>query len=339
MYRRFLNDSDYLGVITVEALSQMTRNNPERFIQAEESAEMSITEYLSENYEIEGELNRGKYIAEHDRRITFPTGAFIYMEGRIYEVIRSISGYKAPAIKTYWQEHDDFNLNIEEVARYSQFSTYHAGDIVKYNDVVFCCVEDNGYQFGDVRIPMVAGWLEKETSEWLPIPYEVWDVVSFEGAFYTLLTLEGFDNNINPMDSDCWGAVADYDAGYNDYELEEHEYVVYEGRVFYPGMDVNADVPIVGHNIALNDPRNFNIKKHMVRLAVYELTKLIAPNNVSAIRMKDYEDSMKWLNDASKLRLNPQIPRKLAEDKKPVTDWQLTTFQTEFDPYKNPWLT
>ena len=261
------------------------------------------------------------------------------MEGRIYEVIRSISGYKAPANKTYWKEHDDFNLNIEEVVRYSQFSTYHAGDIVKYNDVVLCCVEDNGYQFGDVRIPMVAGWLEKETSEWLPIPYEVWDVVSFEGAFYTLLTLEGFDNNINPMDSDCWGAVADYDAGYNDYELEEHEYVVYEGRVFYPGMDVNADVPIVGHNIALNDPRNFNIKKHMVRLAVYELTKLIAPNNVSAIRMKDYEDSMKWLNDASKLRLNPQIPRKLAEDKKPVTDWQLTTFQTEFDPYKNPWLT
>ena len=339
MYRRFLNDSDYLGIITADALSQMTRNTPERFIQAEESAEMSITEYLSENYEIERELNRGKYIAEHDRRITFPTGAFIYMEGRIYEVIRSISGYKAPATKTYWKEHDDFNLNIEEVSRYSQFSTYHAGDIVKYNDVVFCCTEDNGYQFGDIRIPMVIGWLEKETSDWLPIPYEVWDVVSFEGAFYTLLTLEGFDNNINPMDAECWGAIADYEATYNDYELEEHEYVVYEGRVFYPGMDVNADVPIVGHNVALNDPRNFNIKKHMVRLALYELTKLIAPNNVSAVRMKDYEDSMKWLNDASKLRLNPQIPRKLAEDKKPITDWQLTTFQTDFDPYKNPWLT
>lgn len=47
MYRRFLNDSDYLGIITAEALSQMTRNTPERFIQAEECAEMSITEYLS----------------------------------------------------------------------------------------------------------------------------------------------------------------------------------------------------------------------------------------------------------------------------------------------------
>ena len=53
MYRRFLNDSDYLGVITKEALAQMTRNNPDCFLQAEESAEMSIIEYLSENYEVE----------------------------------------------------------------------------------------------------------------------------------------------------------------------------------------------------------------------------------------------------------------------------------------------
>lgn len=104
-------------------------------------------------------------------------------------------------------------------------------------------------------------------------------------------------------------------------------------------MDVNADVPIIGHNISIGDPRNYNLKKHMVRLAVYDLTKLVAPNNVSVVRMRDYEDSMKWLNDASKLRLNPQIPRKLAEDKLPVTDWQMATFQTNYDPYKNPWLT
>lgn len=82
MYRRFLNDSDYLGIITAEALSQMTRNNPERFIQAEESAEMSITEYLSENYEIEQELNQ-----EIHRRIR-PTDNLssrrLYLSGRAY---------------------------------------------------------------------------------------------------------------------------------------------------------------------------------------------------------------------------------------------------------------
>ena len=77
----------------------------------------------------------------------------------------------------------------------------------------------------------------------------------------------------------------------------------------------------------------------MVRLAIYELTKLIAPNNISVVRIRDYEDSMKWLSDAAKLKLNPQIPRKLDKDKKPILDWQLATFQTDYDPNKNPWMT
>lgn len=340
MYRRFLNDSDYLGVITPEALNQLTRGNAECFIQAEQSAEMSITEYLSENYEIEKEFLKGKFIAEHDRKITFPVGVHIYCDGRIYEVIRSMSGYKAPSTVIHWEEHVDINLDPETVERFSQFETYHTGDLVKYNDIVYRCLADNGYKFGEIRIPMVYGWTEvDEIEEWLPVEYPLWSVVEFDGGYYTLMILEGFDNNINPLESDCWGAIADYDPAYNDYNLEGHEYVVYGGKVFYPGMDVNADVPIVGHNIVLGDHRNYNIKKHMVRLSIYELTKLVAPNNVSVVRMRDYEDSMKWLNDASKLRLNPQIPRKLAEDNKPITDWQLSTFQTDYDPYKNPWLT
>ena len=48
---------------------------------------------------------------------------------------------------------------------------------------------------------------------------------------------------------------------------------------------------------------------------------------------------MKWLSDAAKLRLNPRIPRKVAEDDKPVTDRQLSTFQPDYDPYKNTWPT
>ena len=325
MYRRFLNDTDYLGIITADALAQMTRGNHDRFIQAEESAEMSIVEHLSENYEIEQELNRGKYIAEYDRRITFPVGAHIYHEGTICEVIRSISGYKAPAVKTYWQEHVDVNLDTATVAAYSQFGTYYPNDLVTYNGVPYLCTAENGYKFGDIRIPAVEGWLEAEYTPWQPVGYGLWD--------------EGFDNNLTPLESDCWGAIADYDPAYNGYEFSEHEYVVYEGRVFYPGTDVNADLPERGVNLTPHDPRNYNLKKHMVRLALYELTKLIAPNNVSVIRMRDYEDSMKWLADAARLRLNPQIPRKVAEDNKPVTDWQLATFQTDYDPWKNPWMT
>lgn len=339
MYRRFLNDTDYLGIITPEALAQMTRGNSERFIQAEESAEMSLVEYLSENYEIERELNKGKYIAAYDRRITFPVGAHIYHEGTICEVIRSISGCKAPAVKTYWQEHVDTNLDTAAVQGYSQFGTYYPKDLVLHNGTLYICTAENGWKFGDIRIPSVEGWIEADYTRWQPVNYRLWDVVEFEGAFYTLLTEEGFDNNATPLSSDCWGAIADYDPQYNGYEFSEHEYVVFGGRVFYPGTDVNADLPQRGVNLTPHDPRNYNIKKHMVRLALYELTKLIAPNNVSVVRLRDYEDSMKWLSDAAKLRLNPRIPRKIAEDDKPVTDWQLSTFQTDYDPYKNPWLT
>lgn len=338
MYRRFLNNNDYLGIITAEALAQLTRGNDERFIQAEESAEMSIIEYLSENYEIEKELAKGKYIAGYDRRITYPIGVHIYFEGKICEVIRSISGYRQPALRPYWEEAADIS-DSTVLPNYSQFETYYPGDKVQYNGSAYTCMEENGYKFGNIRIPMVEGWTGIDITDWQPIAYALWDVVRHGDNFYTLMTLDGFDNNINPLESDCWGAIADYDPEYNAYELSEHEYVVYDGKVFYPETDVNADVPTVSVNLSPHDPRNYNLKKHMVRLALYELTKLVAPNNVSVVRMRDYEDSMKWLNDAAKLRLNPQIPRKLDDTKKPVTDWQLATFQTDYDPYKNPWLT
>jgi len=339
MYLRFLNDNDYLGVITKDALLQMTRNNSERFLQAEESAEMSIIEYLSENYEIETELNKGKYIAEYNRQISYPVGVHLYYDDKIYEVIRSLSGYKAPSDKEYWLEFTDLITDIESIENYSQFKTYYPNDRVIYNGFVFICQFENGFKFADIRIPMVSGWLEVEHSSWQPIDYSLWEIVEFERQFYTLLYLEDYDNNKNPYESDNWGAVADYDNDYNSYNLSEQEFVVYNGKVFYPETDVNADVPQIGINLSLHDARNYNLKKHMVRLAIYELTKLIAPNNVSIVRVRDYEDSMKWLSDASKLKLNPQIPRKIADDKKAVTDWQLATFQNDYDPNRNPWLT
>ena len=137
MYRRFLNNNDYLGIITPEALAQLTRGNDDRFIQAEEAAEMSVVEYLSENYEVEKELAKGKYIADYDRRITYPVGVHIYFEGQIHEVIRSVSGYRKPATTAYWEECTDTGIDAKQVAGYSQFDTYYPGDSVNYNGVVY----------------------------------------------------------------------------------------------------------------------------------------------------------------------------------------------------------
>lgn len=338
MYRRFLNNDDYSGTVTKESLNQLTRGEIERVIKAEESAEISIIEHLSENYEIESELNKGKYIADYNRAITYPVGVHLYFDGKIHEVIRSISSYKSPADKIYWQEYTEIIPDSETLNLYSQLSTYYPKDIVVYNGTVYICLFENGYKFDDIRIPGVEAWIELNVDDWLPVIYHLWDVVRYQGSFYTLIDLVDFDNNIPPDQSENWGEIADYDCEYNSYELCDHEYVIYNGRVFYPEIDVNSDIPQVGTNLVLHDPRNYNIKKHMVRLALYELTKLIAPNNVSVVRLKDYEDSMKWLSDAARFRLNPQIPRKIGDDKKPVTDWQLATFQTDYDPYKNPWM-
>lgn len=339
MYRRFLNDNDYLSVITPEALAQITRGSVERMIQAEESAEMSILEYLSENYEVEKELWKGKYIAAYDRRISFPVGAYLYYEGQICAVTRAISGYKVPASVIYWEESADPNILVETTPVYSQFKTYYPNDLVAYNGLCYQCLHENGYDLGNIRMPMATGWMEIVPTKWVPREYAKWEVAEHNGAFYAVINVEGFYVNRAPDESENWGEIAEYDPDYNAYELSDHEYVVYDGRVWYPEIDVNADEPQMGVNLVMRDPRNYNLKKHMVRLAVYELTKLIAPNNVSTTRLKDHEDSMKWLYDASKLRINPQIPRKIAEDKKEVMDWQLATFQADYDPWKNPWLT
>lgn len=57
----------------------------------------------------------------------------------------------------------------------------------------------------------------------------------------------------------------------------------------------------------------------MVQLSLYELHKLISPNNISTVRIDDYDHSMQWLKDASRLKLNPQIPRKIDNKKEPLT--------------------
>ena len=82
-----------------------------------------------------------------------------------------------------------------------------------------------------------------------------------------------------------------------------------------------------------------NLVKHMTRLAIYELHKLISPTNISNVRINDYNDSIQWLRDAQKFRLDPQIPRRI-DDKEnyPYTGWAVETFDRELDPWKQTWM-
>lgn len=336
MYRRFLNQKDYLSIITDSALAQLVRNNENRFIQAEQAAEASIIDYLSENYEVERELNRGKYIFDYDRRISYPIGSHFYMEGEIYEVIQSINGYKAPCQQAHWHAVEEY-IDPSTIEQYSQMKNYHPGDMVRFLDTVYICDITNGFDFNDIRIPGVMAWEKATVYDWEPYQFQEWEVVKHNGKFFTLLTFEDYDPFVEPMASDNWGLIGEYDKSLDTYELSKHEYVVFNDEVYYPVINPNAQTPTLEVNIRQHDPRNYNLKRHMVQLALYELHKLISPNNISTVRIDDYEHSMQWLKDASRLKLNPQIERKLDSRKQPLTDWQMATFQTSYDPYLNPW--
>lgn len=353
MYKRFLNNADYLGIVTEEALSQLIRGNEDRLAQAEEAAEASIIEYLTENYEVEKALEVGKNLLEYNKQVTYPVGSHFYFDHKIVEATRTINGRKSPFFSPYWQEYTEMVKETDAIRQYSQTQSYHPGEIVQFGNLLYVCLQYNGMDYNDIRIPGISAWtLVDDTPDWeANYQYPLWKVVKFDGHFYTLMKLEqeGFtpeveegeeaptmDLTLTPYESECWGLIGEYDEDYT-YELTDHEYVVFNGSVFYPTMNPNMDGPKMNFNIRLNDPRNGNIKKHLLRLAIYELHKLISPNNVSTMRITDYETSIMWLRDASRLKINPQIPRKIDEDKKPVADFAVATFARDYDPNKNPW--
>ena len=337
MYKRYLNNNDYIGIITEEALEQLIRGNEERLAQAEEAAEASIVEYLVDNYEIEQVLNVGKNLMEYNKQIVYPVGAHFYKDGKIYESLRSINGYKAPTELVYWQEYVDYIQDESEVVEYSQLRNYQPGDIVCINGTHYMCLEPHGLDFNDIRIPGIDAWQEVIAYEWQAnLQYNLWDVVKWDGRFYALMTTDDVDWTVNPYDSDTWGMIGDYDPGYQ-YQFLETEYVIYNDKVYVPTMDVNADELKENYNIRQHDPRNGNIKKHMLRLALYELHKLISPNNISQARITDYETSITWLRDAARMKINPLLPRKLDDERKPVAEYAIATFQRDYDPNKNPW--
>lgn len=339
MYKRFLNNNDYLSIVTEEALSQLIRGKESRLAQAEEAAEASIVEYLTDNYEIEKVLEVGKNLLPYNPQITYPVGAFFYHDDKIVQTIRTINGKKAPISHPYWEVYEEVIDNPDDIPTYLQIKDWLPGAIVSFTGTYYKCLDYNGISYNDIRVPGVSAWDEITTNVWeANVEYQLWDVVSYNGSFYALIKSDdNIDLSANPYDSDYWGLIGDYDAEYNDYEFSVHEYVVYDGKVYVPNMNVNADELKEGYNFQEGDPRNSNVKKHMLRLAIYELHKLISPNNVSSARITDYETSISWLRDAARLRINPHIPRKLDDEQKPVAEFAIATFARDYDPNKNPW--
>lgn len=145
---------------------------------------------------------------------------------------------------------------------------------------------------------------------------------------------------LTPEDDDCWGLIGEYSGDLEyDYSEGAYDYVVAEKTVFYPVLNPNPDCLEAGVNITIDDPRNANIVAHLSRIALYHLHSIISATNIPETRRWAYEDSMQWLYNASKFKINPQLPRKREHGScTPKVDWACETFQRDFNPNENPWL-
>lgn len=343
-YTRFLNDNDYLAIITPENFEQLVRGFHNRVLQAEQSAEMDIREYLDQFYEVEKELCVGKSMLEYSPMVNYPPEVRFYLDGEPVRALRSISGYHKPAAEKCWKEIYNLldNTDPQQIREYRQTMTYHAGDIVKCGSCYYKCLVDNGWDFKNISIPGYMAWGEVWAPEWEPMAnYSEHEVCLYHGVYYTLLTKEGYNVEENPLDSDCWGEIGQYSSDY-EYECgdDKYDYAVFEGEVFVPLRNPNADKLEENVNYVKDDPRNANIVKHMTRIALYYLHQTVSPTNIPQSRQYMYEESKDWLYKASKLKLNPQIPRKRTEKGEPKDDWVISDFTTSYEHVaeNNPWL-
>ena len=353
-YLRFLTDKDYISIATDEHFRQVTRDNHDRVVQAEQRAEMNMLEYLDQYYEIEKVLSVGKNIREYSPAISYPAQVFFRKGEEIFKTLTRINGYKVPTKVEYWKQVVDYidPCLIDHAPKYSQLRMYAKGDVVMFGTEYWQCVVPHGFESGEIHIPGIQAWKEAEVVEWKPLlEWKKNDVCSFNGNFYQYLvedkseddeteTANTSDNVLTPDEDECWGLIGEYS---KDYEYDSSEgsfdYAVAEGTVFYPVLNPNAEALVEGENITRDDPRNINVVAHMSRIALYYLHQLISPTNISETRRWAYEDSMLWLHNASKLKINPQLPRKIDnEDGKQRVDWALATFQKSYDPHENPWL-
>lgn len=363
-YQRFLTTNDYYALITEEGLGQLIRGNEDRLAQAEQRAEMKIVDYLDQFYLIGKELERGKRIKDYSNLITYPSGAFFKKGGKIWKTCKSINACHKPTSVEYWVAVEELAVPAEQIADienrtlpYLQMRTYHPGDTVSYLGGTWKCLVENGWDFQDIQIPGITYWQKVETEDWVANKvYELNAVVSYGGKFYAVIQTDTeektYDWSQDPDNSVCYGLIGDYDVGYNysvgidknvsygydvnpdDTEtynphLETYDYVVSDGVVYMPVLNPNAEEPEENVNVVTDDPRNYNLVNYMTAISLYYLNALIAPTNVSQVRVDMFEEAMMWVQNAAKMKIDPHIPRRLErETNTPVDDWAMAHFET-----------
>jgi|GEM_PF-3572700 len=89
-----------------------------------------------------------------------------------------------------------------------------------------------------------------------------------------------------------------------------------------------------------DDPRNGSLVGYMSMISLYYLHAVISPANISVARKEMFEEAINWLSEASKLRIDPHIRRRIdPRTRQPKDDWALSAFETNMDTImRNPWV-
>lgn len=341
-YQRFLTNKDYRAVLTSEQFAMLVGDDENRLSQAEQSAEMNFLEYLDQHYEIEKLFCIGKSIKDYNPGVTYPAQTWFKKDGVLYKTLKPINGCKKPSATIYWEQLTElFNIpDADRKPKYSQLHTYGLGDIVRFGTEWWVCKTPNGYELDDIHLPGVVTWKQVSFIVWQPnMEWPLNQVCYYNGLFYLKTSIEETDTEevLTPTEDDTWSLIGNYSAQYN-YTIGEHDYVVADDCVFEPVVNPNADEVAEGINIVRDDPRNINVITHMVRIATYYLHQMISPTNISESRRWAYEDSITWLSNAARFKINPKIPRRKNEEYGEAVDFALETYQREFNPNENMWL-
>ena len=228
-------------------------------------------------------------------------------------------------IPVRWEEaFDGTNSTIFDIDK-----KYYVGDIVDKDGNLYECVVDSS-ENGLNIYPDTEFWQSIQKTGWSSgVDYSTYDaftdIIAESGLDYSLIEPSNAVVGESPSDSILANKGAWKQINVQTYQRDEryerpHTFDGYiqdeDGEFYYVSEQdekfINSAVESDGFLFSpTKDPRNRNIIKILVELALYQLHSVAVPDNIPTVRISNYEKSMEGLDKFSKMKANPNIPRKV----------------------------
>lgn len=128
--QRYLRNTDYYRSILSQKLSQLTEDDEVIISDAEGESELSIVNWLSNEYEIEKEFDLGRSIKDFSPSIEKVADELVWVNSMIYKITDYCQPNKFPGIETFWEE---VSFTIYDPTK----EDYMIGDIVEYQNGLY----------------------------------------------------------------------------------------------------------------------------------------------------------------------------------------------------------